>query len=103
MQSIGAPELNSRFLYSFARYACGTIAHSEVCPNTPGLDPDKCTILDPAEKIYFVTWTDELRYMSLYHLFGLFWTTQFFIGFAYTVIAGAVANVYWCSLSKSKP
>ena len=28
-----------------------------------------------------ITWNETLQYMSLYHLFGIFWTTQFIAGF----------------------
>jgi len=40
-------------------------------------------------------WNNELRYMMLYHIFGLLWTNQFILGFGYTVVAGAIANFYW--------
>ena len=45
---------------------------------------------------YGVEWNDTLKYMFLYHLFGLLWTNQFIIGLGYVAIAGAVANFYWC-------
>eukprot|EP00854_Cymbomonas_tetramitiformis_P022377 gene22377-26998_t len=43
-----------------------------------------------------ISWDDNLRYMMLYHLFGLLWTNEFLIGFGLTVIAGSIANFYWC-------
>ncbi|CAD7702902.1 unnamed protein product, partial [Ostreobium quekettii] len=44
---------------------------------------------------YGVEWDNALKYMFLYHLFGLLWTNQFIVGFGYVSIAGAVANFYW--------
>jgi len=44
---------------------------------------------------YEVSWNMALKYMLLYHFFGLLWTLQFIIAFTYTSIAGAVANFYW--------
>ena len=44
---------------------------------------------------YAVEWDNTLKYMFLYHLFGLLWTNQFIIGLGYVTIAGAVANFYW--------
>jgi choline transporter-like protein 2/4/5 len=42
-----------------------------------------------------ITWNETLQYMSLYHLFGIFWTTQFIAGFGVMVTAGAIAAFYW--------
>ena len=42
-----------------------------------------------------ISWNDTLKYMSLYHLFGVFWTTQFIAGFGMMVTAGAIAVFYW--------
>ena len=28
-----------------------------------------------------ISWDETLQYMTLYHLFGVFWTTQFIAGF----------------------
>ena len=50
--------------------------------------------LDP-NCYYTVEWDNALKYMFLYHLFGLLWTNQFIIGLGYVAIAGAVANFYW--------
>eukprot|EP00727_Mastigamoeba_balamuthi_P003784 m51a1_g13402 putative gcn20-type atp-binding cassette protein (2078) ;mRNA; f:15730-23292 len=36
-----------------------------------------------------------VRYLGIYHLFGLFWTTQFIAAIHDTTIAGAVASWYW--------
>ncbi|GMH42049.1 hypothetical protein BSKO_09968 [Bryopsis sp. KO-2023] len=44
---------------------------------------------------YGVEWDNTLKYMFLYHLFGILWANQFIVGFGYTVIAGAIANFYW--------
>ena len=33
--------------------------------------------------------------MGLYHLFGIFWTTQFIAGFGVMITAGAIAAFYW--------
>jgi len=46
---------------------------------------------------YNLAWDDTLRYMLLYHLFGLLWTNQFIVGFGLMVVAGAIANFYWTS------
>ena len=42
-----------------------------------------------------ITWDETLQYMSLYHLFGIFWTTQFIAGFGVMITAGAIAAYYW--------
>ena len=42
-----------------------------------------------------ITWNETLQYMSLYHLFGIFWTTQFIAGFGVMITAGAIAAFYW--------
>jgi choline transporter-like protein 2/4/5 len=51
---------------------------------------------------YTVSWNETIQYMGVYHLFGLLWTNQFIVGFGYCVIAGAIANFYWCKGDKSK-
>jgi len=40
-------------------------------------------------------WDETMQYMTLYHLFGVFWTTQFIAGFGLMVTAGAIASFYW--------
>ncbi|QDZ19122.1 choline transporter [Chloropicon primus] len=45
---------------------------------------------------YDVEWDSELKYLFIYHLFGLLWASQFIIGFGDVAIAGAVARFYWC-------
>eukprot|EP00164_Ancoracysta_twista_P002520 GFYU01003357.1.p1 GENE.GFYU01003357.1~~GFYU01003357.1.p1 ORF type:complete len:675 (+),score=253.52 GFYU01003357.1:344-2368(+) len=42
-----------------------------------------------------VEFDETMRYMILYHLFGLLWTVQFFLAMGEIVVAGAVANWYW--------
>lgn len=42
-----------------------------------------------------ISWDETLQYMSLYHLFGVFWTTQFIAGFGMMVTAGSIAVFYW--------
>lgn len=42
-----------------------------------------------------INWNETLQYMSLYHLFGIFWTTQFIAGFGVMITAGAIAAYYW--------
>jgi choline transporter-like protein 2/4/5 len=42
-----------------------------------------------------ITWNETLQYMSLYHLFGIFWTTQFIVGLGVMFTAGAIAAYYW--------
>jgi choline transporter-like protein 2/4/5 len=44
---------------------------------------------------YSLEYTQDMRYMMLYHLFGLLWTNQFLVGYGLCVIAGAVASYYW--------
>merc|ERR1719498_199304 len=36
-----------------------------------------------------------LRYMMMYHLFGLLWTNQIILGIGMTTVAGAVSHWYW--------
>ena len=42
-----------------------------------------------------ISWNENLQYMGLYHLFGVFWTTQFIAGFGVMMTAGAIASYYW--------
>lgn len=42
-----------------------------------------------------ISWNETLQYMGLYHLFGVFWTTQFIAGFGVMMTAGAIASYYW--------
>lgn len=44
---------------------------------------------------YGIQWDSTLKYMFLYHLFGILWANQFIVGFGYVVVAGSVANFYW--------
>lgn len=44
---------------------------------------------------YGIKWNNTMKYMFLYHLFGILWTNQFIVGFGYVIIAGSVANFYW--------
>lgn len=59
-------------------YACGTVAQ------------------DPITAQWEVTWTRNLQYVGIYHLFGLLWTIQFLVAFSQVVVAGAVGTFYWC-------
>ena len=45
---------------------------------------------------YDIEWDDTMTFLFIYHLFGLFWASQFIVGFGYVAIAGAVARHYWC-------
>eukprot|EP01105_Mastigella_eilhardi_P017562 TRINITY_DN4036_c0_g3_i3.p1 TRINITY_DN4036_c0_g3~~TRINITY_DN4036_c0_g3_i3.p1 ORF type:complete len:497 (+),score=119.54 TRINITY_DN4036_c0_g3_i3:104-1492(+) len=38
----------------------------------------------------------SVRYLALYHLFGLLWTNAFILAIGETTIAGAVSFWYWC-------
>jgi len=42
-----------------------------------------------------IEWDSDLQKMTLYHIFGVFWTTQFIAGFGMTVTAGAIGYFYW--------
>mmetsp|Transcript_21682 Transcript_21682/g.60287 ORF Transcript_21682/g.60287 Transcript_21682/m.60287 type:complete len:817 (+) Transcript_21682:143-2593(+) len=44
---------------------------------------------------YELRWPTPFWFMAFYHLFGLFWVTQFIAGFTTVVVSGAVANFYW--------
>lgn len=44
---------------------------------------------------YSVHYTPHIAIAILFHLFGCFWATQFFIASSSTVIAGSVASYYW--------
>jgi hypothetical protein len=46
---------------------------------------------------------DTIRYMEIYHFFGLLWTTQFIIAIGQCTIAGAVASWYWVHDKKQVP
>ncbi|KAF7836734.1 choline transporter protein 1 [Senna tora] len=44
---------------------------------------------------YSIRYTPHIGYAILFHLFGCYWATQFFIACSSTVIAGSVASYYW--------
>ncbi|XP_073274063.1 choline transporter protein 1 [Primulina huaijiensis] len=44
---------------------------------------------------YSIQYTSHIAASILFHLFGGFWATQFFIACSSTVIAGSVASYYW--------
>eukprot|EP00899_Mesostigma_viride_P009105 jgi/Mesvir1/18196/Mv09481-RA.2 len=53
-------------------------------------------VKDKELESYELVWRNELRYMFLYHVFGLLWSHQFIVGLSHTITAGAVASYYWC-------
>ncbi|XP_028807503.1 choline transporter protein 1 [Neltuma alba] len=44
---------------------------------------------------YSIQYTPHIGVAILFHLFGCYWATQFFIACSSTVIAGSVATYYW--------
>ncbi|KAK7405223.1 hypothetical protein VNO78_06422 [Psophocarpus tetragonolobus] len=44
---------------------------------------------------YSIHYTPHIGVAILFHLFGCYWATQFFIACSSTVIAGSVASYYW--------
>lgn len=44
---------------------------------------------------YSIHYTSHITIAILFHLFGCYWVTQFFIACSSTVIAGSVASYYW--------
>ncbi|XP_061341173.1 choline transporter protein 1-like [Gastrolobium bilobum] len=44
---------------------------------------------------YSIRYTPHIGVAILFHLFGCYWATQFFIASSSTVIAGSVASYYW--------
>ncbi|KAK9089292.1 hypothetical protein Scep_028374 [Stephania cephalantha] len=44
---------------------------------------------------YSIHYTPHIAIAILFHLFGCYWATQFFIASSSTVIAGSVASYYW--------
>lgn len=44
---------------------------------------------------YSIHYTSHIAAAILFHLFGGYWATQFFIACSSTVIAGSVASYYW--------
>eukprot|EP00164_Ancoracysta_twista_P000960 GFYU01001257.1.p2 GENE.GFYU01001257.1~~GFYU01001257.1.p2 ORF type:complete len:682 (+),score=229.41 GFYU01001257.1:660-2705(+) len=63
-----------------------------------GTNVDKEIDGKPGYKEY--TFDDDLKKMIIYHLFGGLWTAQFILALSEIVIAGAVANWYWCKDKK---
>ncbi|RZC46503.1 hypothetical protein C5167_039458 [Papaver somniferum] len=51
---------------------------------------------------YSIHYTPHIAIAILFHLFGCYWATQFFIAFSATVIAGSVASYYWARNQTSK-
>lgn len=62
-------------------------------PLPANITREECSI-DPT-CYYGIKWNSTLKYMFLYHLFGVLWTNQFIVGFGHVIIAGSVANFYW--------
>lgn len=60
-------------------------------------------VQDPSTGAWELTWTRQLQYVGVYHLFGLLWTTQFLVSFSHVVIAGAVSAYYWCRGDAESP
>lgn len=44
---------------------------------------------------YSIHYTPHIGISILFHLFGCYWATQFFIASSSTVVAGSVASYYW--------
>ncbi|KAI4322924.1 hypothetical protein L6164_022574 [Bauhinia variegata] len=44
---------------------------------------------------YSIKYTPHIGVAILFHLFGIYWATQFFIACSSTVVAGSVASYYW--------
>jgi len=44
---------------------------------------------------YSIHYTPHIGIAILFHFFGCYWATQFFIGCSSTIIAGSVASYYW--------
>ncbi|OVA00585.1 Choline transporter-like [Macleaya cordata] len=51
---------------------------------------------------YSIHYTPHIAIAILFHLFGCYWATQFFIASSSTVIAGSVASYYWARDETSK-
>ncbi|PIA27012.1 hypothetical protein AQUCO_08400049v1 [Aquilegia coerulea] len=51
---------------------------------------------------YRIHYTPHISVSILFHLFGCYWATQFFIACSSTVIAGSVASYYWVRGETSK-
>ena len=47
-------------------------------------------------------WTDEVKYMNIYNLFGLFWINAFLIGCSQFIIAAAASIWYFSHTSDTK-
>ena len=43
----------------------------------------------------FISWQDYIMWVWLYHLFGLYWGTEFFLACHEMAIAGAFCQFYW--------
>ncbi|KAJ1381525.1 Choline transporter-like [Sesbania bispinosa] len=50
---------------------------------------------------YSIHYTPHIGVAILFHLFGCYWATQFFIACSSTVIAGSVASYYWAHVFSS--
>lgn len=44
---------------------------------------------------YSIQYTPHIAAAILFHLFGCYWATQFFVACSSTVLAGSVASYYW--------
>jgi choline transporter-like protein 2/4/5 len=44
---------------------------------------------------YSIHYTPHIGISILFHLFGCYWVTQFFVASSSTVVAGSVASYYW--------
>jgi choline transporter-like protein 2/4/5 len=44
---------------------------------------------------YDIKYNNSLKWVLLYHLFGLLWTSHFVVGVSLCIIAGGVSSYYW--------
>ncbi|XP_031115625.1 choline transporter protein 1-like [Ipomoea triloba] len=50
---------------------------------------------------YSIQYTPHIAAAIIFHLFGCYWATQFFVACSSTIIAGSVASYYWARGEKS--
>eukprot|EP00727_Mastigamoeba_balamuthi_P012592 m51a1_g7956 hypothetical protein (677) ;mRNA; f:188581-191610 len=61
----------------------------------PGLETKSIAHIDLPDRI--------LRYMTIYHLFGLFWCVEFILAVSKMTTAGAIAQWYWTKRATTPP
>ncbi|KAL5994493.1 Choline transporter protein 1 [Asimina triloba] len=83
------------FSAAFHLFSSGQIIRNDCNANCCAYDLKSSKVNCDSCCGYSIRYTPHIAISVLFHLFGCFWATQFFIASSSTVIAGSVASYYW--------